>query len=90
MTAGSSREAYFAAHVLPFLGRYCTSCHGAEKQKGELRLDQFRDLEKALANREVWGKVAEKLREGEMPPKKASQPPDSERGSMLSWIDTAV
>lgn len=29
----------FSHHVLPILAQYCGACHGAEKQKGELRLD---------------------------------------------------
>lgn len=58
----------------PFLGQYCYECHGAEKQKGEIRLDTLgTDLAKH-ENLEIWQNVLDQLNLGEMPPRKAEQP----------------
>ena len=32
---------FFESHVRPLLASKCVQCHGAEKQKGELRLDSL-------------------------------------------------
>ena len=58
----------------PFLKQHCFECHGAEKQKGEIRLDTLgTDLAKH-ENLEIWQNVLDQLNLGEMPPKKEPQP----------------
>lgn len=37
--AASAEPATFSSRVMPILDQHCTVCHGAEKQKGRLRLD---------------------------------------------------
>ena len=32
---------FFEAHIRPLFAEHCTSCHGEEKQKAELRLDRY-------------------------------------------------
>jgi hypothetical protein len=39
MTAASAEPATYAGRVAPILDRNCAVCHGAEKQKADLRLD---------------------------------------------------
>ena len=38
--------AKFEKTIRPLLAKHCWSCHGAEKQKGELRLDSLADMRK--------------------------------------------
>ena len=38
--------AKFEKSIRPLLAKHCWSCHGAEKQKGELRLDSLADMRK--------------------------------------------
>ena len=60
--------------LTPFLSQHCFECHGAEKQKGDIRLDTLgRDLSDH-ANLEIWQGVLDQLNLGEMPPKKQPQP----------------
>lgn len=40
----SSDESFYTQRVQPVLDDYCTSCHGSEKAKGDLRLDSYRYL----------------------------------------------
>ena len=53
-----------------FLKEHCLRCHGPEKVKGDLRLDQ---LETDFAKPSVferWREVVSRTQSGEMPPKK--------------------
>jgi hypothetical protein len=62
------------AKLEPFLKQHCIGCHGAEKQKGEIRFDNLgKDLSK-IQNLEIWQGMLDQLNLGEMPPKKEPQP----------------
>jgi len=39
--ASSRKDVTFAADIKPIFDKSCTSCHGAEKAKGKLRLDSL-------------------------------------------------
>ena len=62
----------------PFLEKHCYECHGAKKQKGEIRLDTLgKDLSK-VQNLEIWQGMLDQLNLGEMPPQKQPQPTSAE------------
>lgn len=88
--AASADEAYFQGHVVPFFARYCTSCHGAEKEEGDLTLHEFHDYEALVADRELWELVATQVRKGRMPPDTARQPAERESRALVEWIDAAI
>jgi uncharacterized membrane protein/mono/diheme cytochrome c family protein len=76
----------FAQHVQPIMDQYCYSCHGADKQKGEIRLD---DLNWDMINgphAESWHTALDQINAGEMPPKGKAQPNDEERRLVVDWI----
>ena len=54
--------------VQPFLARNCTPCHNGKMKASSLDLEALNDATAALARGEVWEKVFEKLRAGQMPP----------------------
>jgi mono/diheme cytochrome c family protein len=57
-----------------FLDQHCIECHDADVKKGGLDLDALKfDLSNADAF-QSWRKVFERVRDGEMPPKKKPQP----------------
>ncbi|MFT5465603.1 MAG: hypothetical protein ACI8UO_000698 [Verrucomicrobiales bacterium] len=60
----------FALAVEPtaFFNQHCTKCHGAEKQKGDLRLDSL------PTDPEIWLEIADRLDLAEMPPEDEPQP----------------
>ena len=68
-----------------FFDHHCFSCHDSETKKGDL------DLQKALftpdqpANMALWVKVHDRVRDGEMPPKKKPRP---EAGELQAFLDT--
>ncbi len=72
------------ASVQQFLGEFCTKCHGKEKQKGDIRLD---DLTSDMANEASrWAVVRDQIRDGEMPPKKEKQPTAAQKLALTKWI----
>jgi hypothetical protein len=88
--ASSTLHAADANSLKPdaFLSRYCLSCHDADVQKGDRRLDDLPlnvGTDRAIAER--WQEVLHQLQLGEMPPAKKKQPTDDERRALLAWID---
>jgi hypothetical protein len=75
-----------AAEIAPFFEQHCVKCHGAEKQKGKLRLDTLTWKPADLANLEIWQHVADRLDLGEMPPEEEPQPNDAEVEAMLGTV----
>ncbi len=71
----------------PFLKTYCEGCHGADKQKGDFRVDDAlpnRFGERAV--RERWAEVVNVLNGHEMPPEKEKQPRVEEVARVVDWV----
>lgn len=71
------------------LNNYCVSCHGPEKQKGDLRLDSLEAID-AVDRQELFRKVQEVIQLGEMPPEKAKQPNEADRKILLQWLNSRM
>ena len=71
------------------LNNYCVSCHGPEKQKGDLRLDSLEAID-AVDRQELFRKVQEVIRLAEMPPEKAKQPKEADRKILLQWLNSQL
>src|SRR5262245_21803713 len=55
--------------IRSFLTQHCLACHGAEKPKGKLRVDELPSREIGEQHRSTWLKVLKRVNAGEMPPK---------------------
>jgi mono/diheme cytochrome c family protein len=73
-----------------FLTRYCTECHGAEKQKGKLRLDDIPFTLDSPERAERWAKILNSLNSGEMPPDDAKQPEKPEKADFLEALSQTM
>jgi len=72
--------------VRPFLEAHCLRCHGPQKQKGEFRVDTLvRDFASSAAAVR-WGDVLERLKTGEMPPKKEPKPKPEESALIVEFV----
>src|SRR5262245_57698992 len=76
----------FDDQVRPFLARHCLECHGAEKPKGDLRLDRLAPDFAQAANSDKWQAVLKRLKAGEMPPKAKPRPADKDVQLVAEWI----
>ena len=87
----TSQEAlYYKSHIQPILETYCYECHGAEKQKGEMRLDVLHWDMINGADAEKWHSAMNVINLGEMPPKKKKQLKDEERRAVVEWMSKSL
>ena len=82
MPAAPSPAAFFEQH--------CTKCHGAEKQKGEVRLDTLGAPTAKGVNAATWQAVLEVLEAGDMPPKKEPRPDAAAVAAAVASIADAL
>ena len=68
---------------------YCVSCHGPNKQEGEVRLDALETID-AVDRQSLFGKAQNVIHLSEMPPKDAKQPRDAERKILLQWLNSQL
>jgi cytochrome c553 len=67
-----------------FLADHCVRCHGPEKQKGDVRLDDLTGDIVAEGTR--WAVVLDSVRDGKMPPPEAKpQPSAGDRAALAAW-----
>jgi mono/diheme cytochrome c family protein len=76
--------------VQPLLDKYCYSCHGNGKKKGELALDAYAESAVAITNRVLWEKVMHQMNTREMPPANKPQPTVEEREAISKWVELEV
>ncbi len=73
-----------------FLKTHCIRCHGPEKEKGDLRIDQLsRDFKLGLDSHH-WAESIEKVNSGEMPPKKEKKPTQEEISAFVTSLDARI
>jgi mono/diheme cytochrome c family protein len=73
----------------PFITKYCVSCHGPEKHSGELTLHMAK-ASSVENDRPAWESVLERLKLGEMPPKKKPQPEPAEKKAFIAWLESEL
>ncbi len=70
-----------------FLQTYCVKCHGPEKQKGRLRLDDLSHDFTMGRTADAWVEVMDNLNLGEMPPEDADHQPSAEAATQVArWV----
>ena len=77
----------FRQNVKPLLQKYCVDCHGPNKQKGDMRLDEIDPDVVRGTSFDQWEDVREAFNSGEMPPEEKPQPTGAERDLMTRWMD---
>ena len=87
--AGEQAKAY-AERIHPLMVKTCGKCHGKEPKDNDLDLTSLVTAEALLAQPKVLEDIADRLNEGDMPPKKSPQPSLAERDQLLGWIGAAV
>ncbi|GAB5559026.1 MAG: hypothetical protein SynsKO_06730 [Synoicihabitans sp.] len=73
--------------VAPIMDRYCVSCHGEEKQKGDLRFDVLDPTMASDHEVVMWESILDVLILHDMPPLEEDlQPSDDERQTIVDWV----
>jgi len=75
--------------ALQVMETHCFSCHGAEKQKGDIRLDQLETID-PVDLKTLYSDANEALLFEDMPPEDAEQPTEAEREILIQWLESQV
>ena len=74
--------------ILPLLETHCVECHGADKQKGDIRLDTLStDFLNDRRAAEIWHDASDQIKLGEMPPEDEKPLTSKERKLITEWVD---
>ncbi len=85
--SGFVQSGSFKQSLSPLLADHCGRCHGPEKQKGGLRLDQLSyDLLHDSAAAETWNDILGVINRGEMPPSDEPQLSNRERRRLVGLL----
>mgnify|MGYP000223639458 CR=1 FL=1 len=85
-----NRAIMFADSIHPIMDNNCFECHNANKQKGDLRLD---NINWKMANAETvkkWKSVYTEINEGNMPPEEEEPLSNQAKESILTWISSSL
>lgn len=77
-------HSYAAVPVAAFLEQHCVECHDADVKKGGLDLTDLSFDKLDAASVKTWQHIFERVRDGEMPPKKKPQPEKNEKDLFLA------
>ncbi len=72
--------------IQPVLEQYCHSCHGEEKQKGDLDFRMYGDFDRVMESRDVWVRVLERVQANEMPPSGSGEMDYGKRQALMKWL----
>lgn len=75
---GEETPSGFAQEGLPFLKKYCFSCHAGDAPAAELALNAFSDDLSLIENRDIWDRVLDMVSTGHMPPTESEHQPTIE------------
>ncbi|MDX1926858.1 MAG: DUF1592 domain-containing protein [Pirellulaceae bacterium] len=73
-----------------FLQKHCLRCHGSDKAKGDLRIDQLSRDFKLGTDTHQWAEVMEQVNSGQMPPKEEMQPTQAEISTFVTSLDSLL
>jgi hypothetical protein len=90
MCPGTTRADSITAPAREFVENRCIDCHDAETKKGELNLEALLSAPLDEKTFSKWVRVWDRVRDGEMPPKKKAQPTEEERAKFLAGLNTTL
>jgi mono/diheme cytochrome c family protein len=80
----------YKSHVAPFFNTYCVSCHGPEKNKGDITVHALNGDLSMGQELEQWEQILDMLEFGEMPPFDAAQPAKADADAVKEWIESGM
>ncbi|MGC6582937.1 MAG: DUF1592 domain-containing protein [Akkermansiaceae bacterium] len=77
----------FQQNVGGFLQKHCVSCHGKEKQKGDITLHEIKTLDDAFKYYGLLERIIDQVKYEDMPPEEEdAQPTDDERQKLIAAL----
>lgn len=81
---------HFDRDILVTLEEYCYDCHDSLSAKGDIDLEMALSQKPLVKNLQLWKNVAERVRNGDMPPPKKPQPSDESRLKLRAWVEKDI
>lgn len=78
------------ADFKPFLQKYCLECHDSATQKGSLDLETLAFTPADRQNLDKWIAIHDRVRSGEMPPKKKPRPDAADTSTFVGNLSKSV
>jgi len=79
-----------ATSAREFLTNHCLDCHSGNDAEAEIDLNVSEIAWSKHRTADLWTRVFDVLRAGDMPPAEADQPTAKERKAMLAWLDETL
>ncbi|EDM26967.1 hypothetical protein LNTAR_06979 [Lentisphaera araneosa HTCC2155] len=86
----SSEKAVLPEKNFDFLANYCLNCHDAEKEEGEVNLEDLDFHITTIEQAELWQSVLNAINSGEMPPEDKKQPKSQEKADFLESLSNTM
>lgn len=80
----------FEKDALPFVKKYCLSCHQGDTPSAGVSLDEYKTEPQMLKARNLWEKVGVAVVSKHMPPPGMPQPTDAERQAFAGYIQGSI
>jgi len=80
----------FEQAIAPILKQHCVPCHGPEKTKARLRVDQLDPNLHEGSDVDWWVEVRAVLGNGEMPPSEESALTQGDRAQVMEWLSGEI
>ncbi|MEM6916287.1 MAG: DUF1592 domain-containing protein, partial [Verrucomicrobiota bacterium] len=80
----------FVGDIRPALEQYCFDCHDNDSAKGDVNLEAALAERPLVRNRLLWENVAERVKQGDMPPENKRQPSDPDRLKLRAWLQSEI
>ena len=88
--SGTTPAELVSGHVKPLLAKYCLDCHSGTRAKAGLDLTKVADDLSIIKDRKLWGRLAEYVEAGDMPPEGRPQPTQAEVEQMTQAIEEVL
>ncbi len=73
-----------------FLQKHCIACHGPDKEKGDLRIDELSRDFRLGEDSHLWAEIIEQINAGDMPPEDEPRPTQQEIASFVAKLDAFI
>lgn len=80
----------YEAQIAPLFTKYCISCHGGKKPKGDLDLTEYKTTEHLTKKLPVMEALLSNIRNGDMPPEGKPKPTRAELDLLTAWLDGKI
>ena len=80
----------YQQNIVPLFNKYCISCHGGKKPKGDLHLDEYTTSDGLLKKIDLMETMLTNVKNGEMPPEGKPKPTRAELDTLTGWLNGQI